>query len=81
MAGGTRRKLAVRTYLGGAERDWLRDMTARAFALFGSDIPEPARLLALSRVIRASIRVAMRHPDEVLEEIRADAANDEEGDE
>jgi hypothetical protein len=25
--------------------------------------------------------VAMRHPDEVLEEIRADAANGEEGDE
>jgi hypothetical protein len=80
MAGGTR-KHAVRTYLGGAERDWLRDMTGRAFALFGGVVTEPARLLALSRVIRASIRVAMRHPDEVLEEIRADAANGEEGDE
>jgi hypothetical protein len=80
MTGGVR-KHAVRTYLGGAERDWLRDMTARAFALYGSVVTEPARLLALSRVIRASIRVAMRHPDEALAEILADAANDEAGDE
>lgn len=76
-----RKLIGLRAYVNGAERDWIRDMGDRALAQYGSVVSVPARLLSISRVIRASIRVAMRHPDEVLAEVRADAMNAEEDDE
>lgn len=81
MAGGRRKHIGLHGYFTHAERDWLREMGERAHTLYKKAVPVPSKLYSLSRVIRASVRVAMRHPDEVLEEIRADAANAEEGDE
>jgi hypothetical protein len=76
-----RKHIGLHGYFTHAERDWLREMGDRAYALYQTVVAVPSKLYSLSRVIRACVRVGMRHPDEVLEEIRADAANAEEGDE
>jgi hypothetical protein len=69
-----RKHIGIHAYFTHAERDWLREMGERAHALYKNVVAVPSKLYSLSRVIRACVRVAMRHPDEVLEEIRADAA-------
>jgi hypothetical protein len=76
-----RKHIGLHGYFTHAERDWLREMGDRAYALYQTTVPVPSKLYSLSRVIRASVRVAMRHPDEVLEEVRLDALNAAEDDE
>jgi hypothetical protein len=75
-----RKHIGIHAYFTHAERDWLREMGDTAHDLYKNSVPVPSKLYSLSRVIRASVRVAMRHPDEVLEAVRADAANAEEDD-